>query len=420
MRHTPIAIPILLACMAAGANAPAWAAGNLVTLVEFEVNNGSYPEAGLIADSKGNLYGTTSEGGGNSQDGTVFELSPPADSGTGWTLSTLAKFRGTNGTYPFSTLIADSAGNLYGTTAYGGANNAGTVFELSPPADGGTKWALTTLVSFSKDGANPFTPFTGLIADSAGNFYGTTANGGKDGYGTVFELSPSGAGRITWTVTTLVSFNGKNGASPYAGLIADSAGNLYGTTSFGGTNNDGTVYELSPPTDGGTTWTRRTLFAFNGKNGADPGPGALIADNAGNLYGTTNVGGKNNDGTVYELSPPADGMTKWAHRILLAFNRTHGAYPSGALLLDSAGNLYGTTGLGSKGDGGTVYELSPPTDGGTTWTHKTLTSFSGNRPHGGVIADSAGNLYGTTELGGLTNFGTVFELKPRTAGMARP
>ena len=417
MRHMRIAIPIFLACTAACANAPAWAAEKLVTLVEFRVSNGSYPEAGLIADSKGNLYGTTSEGGAT-EDGTVFELSPPPEGQTAWTLTSLVKFKGTNGTLPLSTLIADSAGNLYGTTVYGGANNAGTVFELSPPADGGNTWTLTTLFSFSKEGANSYNPFTGLTADSAGNLYGTAANGGRGGNGTVFELSPSGAGRTTWTLTTLASFNGKNGAGFFGVLITDGAGNLYGTTSLGGVHNMGTVFKLSPPTDGGTTWTRTTLFAFNGQNGADPGE--LIADNAGNLYGTTVVGGKNNEGTVYELSPPTDGRTKWTHKTLMTFNRDHGSLPSGALLFDSAGNLYGTTGLGSKGDGGTVYELSPPTEGQTNWTHKNLTSFSGNRPHGGVIADSQGNLYGTTEMGGLRNYGIVFELKSQTAGMTRP
>ena len=262
--------------------------GTITTLASFKGTNGQDPEAGLIMDSSGNLYGTTYEGG-PSNDGTVFELAK----GSG-TITTLASFKGTNGADPQAALIMDSSGNLYGTTEEGGPTwnpslkvyGDGTVFELAKGS--GT---ITTLFSFSPEQSwLGDSPRAGLIMDSSGNLYGTTAMGGSYNDGAVFELAP-GSG----TITTLASFNGSNGDLPYAGLIMDSSGNLYGTTAYGAKFGDGTVFEVAK---GSGTIT--TLALFNGPTGSNPYAG-LIMDNSGNLYGTTFYAGASDDGTVFEL-----------------------------------------------------------------------------------------------------------------------
>jgi uncharacterized repeat protein (TIGR03803 family) len=259
--------------------------GRINVLASFSGPDGSQPFSNLITDAGGNLYGTT-EFGGASDHGTVFEV-PQGGGG----INVLASFSGPDGSRPTGGLVADSAGNLYGTTQFGGANATsgtigdGTVFEV--PQGGGT---ITTLASFN--GTNGTQPLAGLIADSAGNLYGTTTIGGADGDGTVFEVAAGSGG-----ITTLATFNTTNGSQPDSVLIADSAGNLYGTTSGGGANNDGTVFEV--PQGGGTV---TTLATFNNTNGRHPHAG-LIADSAGNLYGTTIGGGPNSFGTVFELSP---------------------------------------------------------------------------------------------------------------------
>jgi uncharacterized repeat protein (TIGR03803 family) len=229
-------------------------------------------------DSSGNLYGTTN-GGGASRDGAVFEVVK----GSG-TITTLASFNGTNGLFPIvSGVIMDSSGNLYGTTSQGGAFGDGTVFEVVKGS--GT---ITTLASFN--GTNGDSPHGGVIMDSSGNLYGTTSQGGAFGNGTVFEV-PKGSS----TITTLATFNGSNGAGPVAPLIMDSSGNLYGTAGVGGAFGDGTVFEVPK---GSSTIT--TLATFNGSNGAGP-EAPLFMDSSGNLYGTTKGGGASGHGTIFEL-----------------------------------------------------------------------------------------------------------------------
>jgi uncharacterized repeat protein (TIGR03803 family) len=350
---------LLLGAMAlaalCGYGGTAQAAPKLKVLFSFTNQKGGSPEAGLISDGAGNLYGTTYQGGA-SYDGVVFELRPPAAGKTAWTETVLQSFNVTNGQYPEAGLIADGAGNLYGTTFFGGANSDGEVFELSPPAAGRKAWTETVLFSFnSTDG---LAPFAGLVADGAGNLYGTTPYGGVNGDGVVFELSPPAAGKTAWTETVLQSFNGTDGAGPEGGLIADGAGNLYGTTTGGGANSVGVVFELSPPAAGKTAWTETVLQSLNGTNGAKPQAG-LIADSAGNLYGTTYTGGASNDGVVFELSPPAAGKTAWTETVLQSFNVTNGQYPEAGLIADGAGNLYGTTLLGGKHGEGVVFKLTP-------------------------------------------------------------
>jgi len=355
----------------------AYGSGTITTLASFNGTNGKSPPAGLIMDSSGNLYGTTTYGGAFGF-GTVFELAY----GSG-TITTLASFNLSIGAHPEAALIMDSSGNLYGTTVFGGASNYGTVFELAHGSGG-----IKTL-AFLPRGVNPI---GALIMDSFGNLYGTTLQGGASNVGTVFELT-HGSG----TITTLASFNGTNGKSPYAGLIMDSSGNLYGTASAGGGSNYGTVFELA---HGSRTIT--TLASFNGTNGAAPIPG-LIKDTSGNLYGATFGGSASGDGTVFELAHGSGTITT-----LAAFNGTNGANPRGGLIMDSSGNLYGTApGGGASGDG-TVFELAHGS--GTITTLVSLNGTNGANPYAGLIMDSSGNLYGTTLNGGASNLGTVFEL----------
>jgi uncharacterized repeat protein (TIGR03803 family) len=382
------------------------------------IGDGYYPFAGLIFDAAGNLYGTTSAGGGNGGQGTVFELTPAQ--GGGWTEKALYSFTGyPDGGNPRSGLIFDAAGNLYGTTFRGGTDGAGTVFELTLSKGGG--WTEQVLYTFT--GMDGRQPYAGLIFDAAGNLYGTTSGGGTIGYGTVFELAPKAGGG--WTEQVLYNFgSGSDGAFPQAALIFDAAGNLYGTTEEGGTNGYngyGTVFELTPAQGGG--WTEQALhsFNYNATDGAYPYYGNLISDAAGNLYGTTNAGGTYGVGMVFELArtglpgPPR-------RRVLYSFkyNGTDGNSPLAGLIFDAAGNLYGTTSAGGAYGGGTVFELTP-TPGGD-WTEQVLYSFNSNNgadayyPSASLIFDAAGNLYGTTQSGGSYYSGAVFQLTPTKGG----
>jgi uncharacterized repeat protein (TIGR03803 family) len=391
-----------------------WAATpwNEKVLHSFNGTDGASPN-GLIFDAAGNLYGTTFQGS-TYGDGTVFELTPTG--GGGWTEKVLHNFSGYpgDGSRPLADLIFDAAGNLYGTTEEGGTYGlpfgSGTVFEVTPQAGGG--WTETVLYAFcSQDCNDGGGPEAGLIFDAAGNLYGTTVGGGTYRGGAVFELTPTAGGG--WTEQVLHSFgNGADGAELYAGLIFDAAGNLYGTTQYGGTYGCGTVFQLTPTGGGG--WTELVLLNFNGTDGFEPEAG-LIFDAAGNLYGTTYQGGGYGVGTVFELTPTAGGG--WTETVLHSFNynnSTDGAYPQAGLIFDAAGNLYGTTAGGGTYGRGAVFELTPTADGG--WTQQVLHSFGngtdGFEPEAGLIFDAAGNLYGTTHQGGGYGVGTVFELTP--------
>jgi uncharacterized repeat protein (TIGR03803 family) len=385
-----------------GYGGTAQAAPKLKVLYSFTANSGFFPFAGLVADGAGNLYGTTFSGG-TTGDGVVFELSPPAGSKKAWTETVLYSFSGSDGANPYSGLIADGAGNFYGTTYSGGSNNDGVVFELSPPAEGETAWTEKVLHPFN--GADGENPYSGLIVDSERNLYGTTYIGGAHGDGVVFELSPPAEGETAWTESVLHSFDGKDGQNPYLGsLLADSAGDLFGTTIQGGRYKDGLVFRLSPPVAGEKAWTE-TVLAKDGLPEA-----GLIADAAGNLYGTT-------QSSVFELSPPLAGKKAWTEKVLCSFNGgANGGELAGGVLADGAGNLYGTAQFGGANNYGVVFELSPPTGGQTAWTETVLASFdktNGEYPIAGLIADSAGVLYGTASGGGQYNGGVAFRVPIR-------
>jgi uncharacterized repeat protein (TIGR03803 family) len=210
-------------------------------------------------------------------------------------LPILANFNGTDGAHPRAGLIADASGNLFGTTAIGGTNNAGTVFEIAKTADG---YANTPTVLVSFNGTDGSFPIAGIV-DASGNFFGTMESGGADGLGTVFEIAKTADGYAN-TPIVLASFNAGDGAYPFGGLIADARGNLFGTTSGGGANGLGTVFEIAKSADGYAN-TPTVLISFNGTNGADPF-GGLIADARGNLFGTASGGGANGFGTVFEVT----------------------------------------------------------------------------------------------------------------------
>jgi len=407
---------------------------------QYNGQDGTFPEAGLIFDAAGNLYGTTYEGGVGGE-GTVVELSPQP--GGNWNTTILYNFHGgQDGAYPGSSLIFDKAGNLYGTTYFGGSNcddglGCGTVFELSPQLGDG--WSETILYRF-QGGLDGEVPGNSLVFDAAGNLYGTSAFGGNapqchhNGCGTVFELSPQAGG--IWVETVLYTFQANpDGAEPDGGLIFDKAGNLYGTTLEGGVYGCpvypgcGTVFELFPQSGG--AWAETVLYSFQGSpDGANP-LADVIFDTAGNLYGTTALGGSakcisNSEGcgTVFELSPQSGGG--WSEIVLHRFqaaNPQDGKHPQAGLTFDALGNLYGTTADGGTGTNcnglgcGTVFRLSPNSNG--HWTEK-LFSFNHGDGFGPVAAatfDMAGNLYGTTAKGGSDTAGctpegcgTVFEI----------
>jgi uncharacterized repeat protein (TIGR03803 family) len=383
-----------------------------------QTQDGVAPAAGVIFDSAGNLYGTTAQGGSDTT-GAAFQLVPNGD-GT-WTENVLHSFLHTNndGWQPEASLVMDAKGNLYGTTVYGGANcedqgGCGTVFELSPGSGG--SWTYSIIYNFCdrtrcEDGNFPY---GALILDGSGNLYGTTYGGGTRAVGTVFELSPSGG---KWTETVLHSFTGTtaDGSRPQSTLIFDKSGNLYATTRLGGTKNLGTVFELTPAGKG--KWKETVLHDFVGgaDDGANPDDGVVL-DAAGDLYGTTINGGCSDYGcgTVYELVMHSDGQR--SRKILLnlctAVGCPGGNNPRGGLIMDSKNNLYGTTTAGGANLYGTAFKLS--SNGKGIWKETVLHSFpssetDGYTPESSLIFDKDGNLYGTTGSCRDGN-GTVFKI----------
>ncbi len=387
----------------------------------FNVGGSVNPIGGVIADASGNLYGTAFYGGANGN-GMVFELSPGE---SGWTEKVLYSFNpnGIDGFGPTGVMVFDNAGNLYGTTEFGGTGDCtngfgcGTAFELSPSADG--SWKETIVHDF--EGTDGWEVHAGLIRDSAGNLYGTTANGGTYAQGTVFELSP---GKSGWSINVLHDFTGgADGAVPFGTVTLDAAGNLYGMTyEGGGTSSEckygcGVVFELSPL--GGGHWTGKILHNFTAMSGDGRYPSAgLIFDASGNLYGVTGSGGGDgfmDAGIVFELMPIAGG--KWSEKVLHNFNEEgmDGVGPSSTLIFDGSGNLYGVTISGGSAGHGTAFELSPGGDG--SWTETILHNFSENGgdgyfPNSALVFGLSGNLYATSAGGGHFGEGTVFEIAP--------
>ena len=336
-------------------------------------NDGGAPEGGVILDAAGNLYGTTSAGGASGL-GTVFELSPPASGETDWTESVLYSFQGGtgDGQKPLAGLVIDGAGNLYGTTFQGGLNDGGycrvgcgTVFQLAPPATAGGAWTETVIHYFF--GGQGSYPLSAPILDAKGNLYGTVRSGGATGAGMVYRITPPAAGKTAWAYKALHVFStqGGDGESPFGGLTLHGKGILYGTTTYGGSGQFGTVFQLVPPAVAGGAWTENILYNFNGlhvnpNDAAYPG-GTLVLDSAGNIYGMTGGGGDFADcisgcGTVFELSPPASGESAWTETILHTFTGGPDASsPAGGLVLGKNGVLFGVSQTGGAHGEGTVF-----------------------------------------------------------------
>lgn len=393
-------------------------AGTYTVLYTFTGGfGGGQPNGSLISDTAGNLYGTTFSGGTINSNcasgcGVVFQLIKGSNGK--WTEKVLHSFPGgTGGNQPATGLAMDSLGNLYGTTEFGGntacAGGCGTVFELIPGSNGRWTWKGLHNFTGSTGGASPLGR---LILDASGNVYGTTYSGNNcsAACGTVFELIHNANG--TWTYKGIYQFSHiQNGSNPAAGLTFDSLGNLYGTTEFGGVfdcasrTTCGTVFELMPGLNG--HWTFQQLFAFTNLTGAYP-TSELIFDSSGNLYGTTSIGGlgsgSNLPGNVFELMPPPSGP--WTQQILSSQRAAQ------TLIFDTLGDLFGVATGGGKGNAtGLLFELSP----GGGWTGSVLHTFNapgGDFPTGALIFDMSGNLYGTTSAGGAQSQGVAFEYAP--------
>lgn len=346
--------------------------------------DGDNPYAGLSMDRSGNLYGTAS-GGGHSGAGTVFRLQ---QKNSAWILSTLHEFSVTDGSQPQARVIVGPDGNLYGTTTSGGSLGKGTVFRLQPPPTFcravSCPWRETVLHSFAggSDGANP--TYGDLAIDQAGNIYGTTPFGGGSNCGVVYELSPSGGG---WTESILYTSTCQYGGELYAGVTFDNAGNLYGTISGAGVSS-GAVYKLTPT---GSGWVQSIVYSFDFPGGAY---GGLTFDSSGNLYGISFF-----NPTMYELSP-SNGS--WSYRELYSI----GGYGAVAQpTVDAAGNLYGTGVLSQP----QVFRLTPS---GGLWTLTGFDNSPGGEPFSYVLPDASGNLYVTASIGGAHGRGLVFEITP--------
>jgi uncharacterized repeat protein (TIGR03803 family) len=364
-------------------------------LHSFAGADGFLPYASVVLDAAGNLYGTTASGGLGF--GTVFELKAAGDV---WKEEVLYSFAGgSDGGNPYGGLVFDTAGNLYGTTRNGGTFGSGTVFELS--ASGGV-WTKTTAYSFGANHLDGCLPQGDLTIDSLGNLYGTTSGCGEASSGTVFEVSPSGGG---WIETTLWSFHGTDGQSPVAGVVFDTAGNLYGMTPTGGTFSQGNVFKLTPMSG---TWTGTSIFSFTGgDNGCTP-YGEPVLDKAGSLYGTTQRCGADEVGTVFMLKPT---QGQWTMSVIHSFTGgIDGGSSRAGLRFDSAGNLYGTTQLGGLFGNGAVFRLTLEKSG--RWREAEYSFMGGSDGSSPYSAPTVGtsSLFGTTVSGGTDRLGTVYEI----------
>jgi hypothetical protein len=382
--------------------------------------DGYYPNSTPTLVGTGTLYLTTPDGGKDGN-GAVVKLTRGTSA---WPESVIYSFTGgADGATPAGGVVADRSGSLYGvTTASNTAGGSGTVFKLTPS---GSTWKESTIYTFKNTGGDGLYPQGRLLLDSAGDIYGTTLYGGNTactyGCGTVFVLKPV-TGKTTYLETILHRFTGGNdGAEPYAGLIADSSSALYGTTSAGGAYGQGIAFKMLPPATGGHIWALAPLHYFTGGSDGGVPKDPLLGDRNGNLFGTTSSGGTGGNGSVFRLAPVAGSTTHYAYRLLHLFGGYQsgdGADPVGGLVLGTGGILYGVTHTGGSGDVGSVYEMVPTSSTTGVWPEYPLYDFSlskgyGFEPTAGLVRDSYGNLIGTT-VEGYSNlvYGSVFEVVP--------
>lgn len=386
--------------------------------------DGAYPSGGLVADSNGSLYGVTESGGATIEGcsgngcGVVFELTP---TGSGWSSSVLYSFTGgTDGGSPGGSLVLDKSGNLYGTTAGYGAHNSGVVFQLLAPASAGGVWTERVLYAFTglDDGA---TPNRGLVSDAKGALFGSTALGGADTAGTIFSVTPPAGGPDgIWSFRLLHSFTGgsfgsMDGAAPNGDMVFGYGGALYGTTALGGgASGFGTIFQVAPPTVAGGEWTESVVYTFTDLAGGSSPQVGLTAGKDGVLYGTTPSGsGRSLYGTAFEFAPPAETGGTWTFTSLANFGPARGTMPN-LVTPNKAGALYGTAAGGSSNDG-LIFQLKSST-AGQPWTVTVLQSLSGTDgaiPVGSLLLSTSG-LYGAALYGGdpNCNCGAVYEVVP--------
>ncbi|MGA2373632.1 MAG: choice-of-anchor tandem repeat GloVer-containing protein [Candidatus Korobacteraceae bacterium] len=390
--------------------------------------DGGRPYAGVTLDRSGNLYGTAWLGGnqscnlgGDNGCGTVFKVSRR---GTGWTFDLLYSFSGgADGWWPLAPVTVGSDGTVFGTTNYGGSTGCfagegcGTVFQLHPPPTFCRSvlcpWTKTQVYEFT-GGLDGGAPLASLTFDAAGNIYSTTSYAqGNQYYGSVYELSPSNHG---WTITVLHTFTDyAEGGGSEAGVVFDQQGNLWGSTLLGGADDCydpqlpdpcGILFELTPS---GTGWNYRSAYQFQQSVGGGP-TGALIFDQSGNLYGTLFINGASGNGGVYQYNP-FSGQETTIYSVAGYPDSPYG--PQGGVLMDSAGNLYGVDPYDGPYSWGYVFKLSPSNGG---WTFTDLHDFTGGSdgaaPFCTLAVDENGNIYGTTNLGGAHGQGAVFKITP--------
>jgi hypothetical protein len=381
--------------VAAGLIPAASAAATFQVIHDFTGGkDGSIPGYTLVPDGDGRFVGATHDGGKGS--GTVFEFKQAKDA---WKVKPLYDFTDHDGQPGWSADLAK--GKLYTNAGYASVMGGpcGSALQLSKDPSSG-KWSSTLMRTYvkSEDGC----PTGNLLADRNGNVFGVTQDGSANGWGSVFELTPSSGG---WTETLLHTFTGDadDGGAPYSELIADDAGNLYGTATDCASGCWGTVFELSPS---GSDWTYKVLYAFTGGDDGGQPTAGLLMDKEGNLFGAAESAGSKGGGTVFELSPSKGG---WKYNVLASMTGTGG--PVAALTMDKVGNLYGTNFFDGASQNGSVFTLKHTTKG---WKYQTLHDFTGGAdgglPGGGVVLDKSGNLYGTAVLGGANGLGVIYQI----------
>jgi uncharacterized repeat protein (TIGR03803 family) len=383
------------------------AAATTNVIFSFEGGNGEYADTDLETDGAGNIYGTTVLGG-DFGGGTVFRLSPTAN---GWVHTVLYSFTGgSDGGEPYKGVSIDRAGNLYGTAVTGGSGSCeggcGVAYKLTN--SGGT-WNQTVIHAFTggDDGSGPGARLT---VDGSGNVYGMAPTGGAYGVGTIYKIHQVQSG--AWTLDVIHTFTGgADGGTGSAGRMILRNGHLYGAATTGGTYGSGAIFELTPR--GNREWDLRTIYSFRGQPDGSFPYGALLFDAAGNIYGTTYYGGANGIGSVYKLSRRSIG--EWNENLLYSFqdDGVDGNSPISNLVFDGAGNLYGTTSEGGLGSG-TIFKLSPVSGG--QWAESVVHSFKGS-PDGafaynGMVVDRFGNFYGATVHGGDDDDGSIYKFTP--------
>ena len=406
-----LAAPVLALSLLGAAHVQAAPPTKISTIYSFTAGaDGSFPRGGVITDDRGNFYGTTSNGG-DGHAGVVYKLSKAKGV---WTQSTLYAFTGADdGGGSQAGLLMDGKGNLYGTTYSGGATGNGVVFKLTRPKKGQTAWKQQVLWSFTGD-ADGSQPTCALVMDAAGNLYGTTNWGGTGVVGTVFKLSPPADGGQNWTKTVLYNFTGNSdGGQPSGRMLIGSDGNLYGTTAGYGQFNYGNVFKLSSA--GGSQWDFSVLHAFAGGSDGEVPRDGLIQGPDGRLYGAT-AGFAKSYGNVFALD--TDGGNYQVLWQVFSQQGFTGNGPWQALSMDDSGALYGATYADGDSATGEIFKLTPPGDGQTAWISKVLHSFNmdanGEYPYTTVLVNK-GKLYGTTYgAAGQNGFwpGTVWEIKP--------